>query len=119
MTKFLPGDVILLKFPFQEDRSKFKQRPGVVIDVSDQDSKYFVAQITKTDHRAKGRVCKGILRDSDTGKKMKIKVNSFINLSNTSEIHEIDIIQKIGYCNIIDELVEMIKTNKIYPFEEL
>lgn len=50
---FLPGSVVKIRFPFQDDPSKYKERPAVVIQVSP--DKIEVIMLKITSHAARGK----------------------------------------------------------------
>jgi hypothetical protein len=73
---------------------------------------YRCAQITTTDrsYSLAGVVVK---KDSNEGKQMRLKFDSFICLSNILIVKEFAFIRLMGYCPIIDELIQMCKTRGI------
>jgi hypothetical protein len=75
---FKKGDVVEAPFPYEEDPTKTKERPCLVM--KDQIGQtIIVAQITGTDHRPHGFGF-WITRNSDEGISMGLDKNSYLNL---------------------------------------
>ena len=82
MSRYNSGDVVLVQFPYREDRTRFKKRPAIIIR-EDTQGEYLICQITGTDRRGKN---KGywIEADSEDGKQMKLQKDSFVNADMTT-----------------------------------
>jgi len=78
MADFQPGDIIIVKFPYKEDPTQFKDRPAMVMSKTDQNL-YTIAKITTKDRT---RELKGEWIDerSPEFKMMGIDQPSFIRL---------------------------------------
>lgn len=80
MSFFQPGDIIIVWFPFEEDISKGKPRPAMVISIEDTNS-YRVCQITKTNKTNKNRG-QWIEKGTELYNSMGCDCECFINLDN-------------------------------------
>ncbi len=100
------GDVVLVHFPWEnrDGDIEMKVRPGVVLR-SEGDQERLIIQITSK-NRSDKLPGKWILKASEVGIQMGILTDSFINYTVQRELHTRDIIRKIGYCKIIDEIEE-------------
>lgn len=92
--KYSEGDVVLVLFPYRE-KTQVKIRPALILEVLP--NAYKICQITKTDLRPKSKKGIWIEKASDAGKSMKLKFDSFINLSFIIPITDAFIKRKIGY----------------------
>lgn len=95
MAKYQPGQVVFAAFPFEEDSSKTKNRPVVIVEVFPDST--FSCMITGTDRSAYGKGIK-VLKDSKEAKAMKLKKDSFINTERTATIKNHMIIFPLGMC---------------------
>jgi hypothetical protein len=106
MTEFLPGDIIVVNFPFEDKPTLFKVRPVMVVSKYDQDH-YRVAKITKTNlvGKVKGE---WIDENSIEYKSMNLDFPSFIKLENLICISN-TLIKKgpIGKYPSVDRLFEI------------
>ena len=106
MAEFLPGDIIVVNFPFEDKPTFFKVRPVMVVSKLDQDH-YRVAKITKTN--LVGKV-KGEWIDEDSIEygPMNLNFPSFIKLENLLCLSN-SLIKKgpIGKYPGIDKLLEI------------
>ena len=107
MPKFQRGDVVTVQFPFSDGIGS-KIRPAVVIREEYADE-YLICQITKSNRSDK---LQGfwILMDSEEGKKMGIKFDSFVNADHTVILKSFMFNSRIGYFPYIDELEDIIDT---------
>jgi len=111
---YQPGDVVLCKFPYQDNPTKYKSRPALVLsDLSDGD--YLLAQITSTDRRGE-LTGLWVLKDSKEGVQMGIRNDSFINLSNVARVRQYVINRLIGSFPDMDAIEDMCKENGIDLF---
>ena len=100
---YQPGDVVLCKFPFRQDPSQFTVRPALVMRVINNWISYKLAQITSTDRRDK--LCGAwIKQKSNEGMKMRLRNDSFINLSNILEVPAFGISRLLGNCPVMADL---------------
>ena len=105
MPKFHRGDVVIVQFPFKDGIGS-KIRPAVIIREEYTDE-YLICQITKNNRSDKLRGF-WILQDSDDGRKMGIREDSFVNADNTICLKAFMFNGKIGYFPYIEELEELI-----------
>ena len=107
MSRYKRGDVVLVKYPWEEDgRIFFKKRPGVVLEeLADRES-----LIIKCTHVNRSDKLLGIwvLANSKEGLEMGILENTFINLTEMLELKNSEIDRVIGYCPFIDRIDEML-----------
>ncbi len=104
MPQYSPGDVVLAAFPF-EDTSDTKPRPVVIIEAYPDASYSCMITGTNRSHLDKGF---WILKDSDDGKAMKLKKDSFVNANRCTEIKNCMIFKKMGECPFIEKLERLI-----------
>lgn len=104
------GDVVLCKFPYREDPLKFSNRPALVMSV--EGNTYNLAQITCTD-RSNKLVGVWLSKTSNEAMQMRLKEDSFINLSNILPVKEFAIMRLLGACPIMDKLKDLCDENNI------
>ena len=104
------GDVVLVYFPWtnKEGNMEMKMRPGLVLRVEGPQER-LVIQITSK-NRSDNFPGKWIIKDSDLGKQMGLRMDSFVNYTVQKELTLRDIIRKIGYCGLIDKIEEEIES---------
>ena len=109
MAVFDRGDVVLVHFPWTNNDGEIesKVRPGLVLRVEGPEERLII-QITSK-NRSDQFPGKWVLKDSDLGQEMGLLVDSFIHYTKTAELHLRDIIRKIGYCKIIDDIEDSIE----------
>lgn len=73
---YLPGDVVLCKFPLREDDTQWTQRPALVMRVINEGESYKLAQITGTD-RTGSLPGLFVKRTSKEGAAMRLRKDSF------------------------------------------
>lgn len=105
MPKYQRGDIVLVEFPFSDGIGS-KHRPAVVIREEYADE-YLICQITKKNRSDKLRGF-WILMDSEDGREMGIKTDSFVNADNTICLEILMFHKTIGRFPYIDELEDMI-----------
>lgn len=98
------GDVILVPFPYiNESGNKIvKVRPALILNKVNNDDLAILYITSK--NRSDSLKGKWILKDSDIGIKMGLKVDSFIQVMRSVLIKNNDIIRLIGNCPIMEEL---------------
>ncbi len=107
MTRYQRGDVILADYSYFDSvkgRFDFKPRPFVIVDVEEETDNISVMCSSQI-HQSlnyKGIV---VLQKSEEGKRMGLEEDSFIYLNKTIVLTNREIIRKIGYCPIIDEII--------------
>lgn len=109
--KYHPGDVVLCNFPLRQNPAQFTLRPALVMRAYPPD-KYALAQITSTDRSDKLQG-KWIPMASKLGTEMKLRSDSFINLSNILEVPEYAIHRFLSRCPIMDELEQICEDENI------
>lgn len=92
---YSPGDVVLLPFPYEEDPSKFKYRPALIIDIND-GIKLATLKITGT-NKISQKKGMWVEKDSKRGMLMGLTKDSFIDCSRIVKVDEFEITQMIGY----------------------
>lgn len=103
MPRYNIGDVVLVQWAWKEDGEiKVIPRPAVVLQV-EADQEWLVIKLTST-NRSDNYRGKWILMDSDNGKKMGLREDSFIHYKEQRQYHLRFIIRKIGYCPIIEDI---------------
>ncbi len=106
MADFLPGDIIVVDFPYEENPSIFKSRPALVISKIDA-THYLIAKITKTNLVGK---IKGEWIDEKSKEYLSMRLNfpSFIRLENLISI-PVSLIKKgpIGKYPDIENLLKI------------
>ena len=115
MAKFyLAGDVVLCKFPYQENPTLFALRPGLIMKVEMLGSTPFfhTAKITTTDN-SHYIIGKWVAASSKEGKQMKLDNDSFIHLQNIARLPLFAIVRYKGNCSFMDELNSLCKKNGI------
>lgn len=109
---YLPGDVVFCKFPLREDPTQWTTRPALVMSVIDGGKAYKLAQITSTDRSGQ---LPGIFVEftSKVGRAMRLRMDSFINLSNIRQVDATGIERYLGSCPIMDQIVAVCSKHKI------
>ncbi len=113
MARYQRGDVLLVHYVF-EDRSTGelvnKPRPVVVFEESSHNER-LVIQCTKKNRSDK---LPGIwvLKDSPEGKKMGIKMDTFINVTEMIEIAFDDVIERLGSCPFMERIDDLVDNSK-------
>ena len=97
------GDVVLCRFPFREDPTQFTNRPALVMRVINNGLSYKLAQITTTNRTGRQHGF-WIEMKTDMWKSMRLKQDSFINLSNILEVPSFAIAKLIGTCQQMKEI---------------
>jgi hypothetical protein len=103
------GDVVFFYFPNDNPKTKDAEpntlRRVLIVEVLSHEE-YSVACITK--HKYHVGINRGywVEANSDTGKKMRLDVDSFINLDDIKPLKWYYMRNKIGYCDIIDQILE-------------
>lgn len=102
MSQYKCGDVVFASIPFEEDPTKAKGRPVVIIEILEDDW-YLVCKITHIDHSGikKGR---WIIKNSEQWKQMGLKQSSFVSDESTIEIPQTSIYMLLGTYPYIDDL---------------
>lgn len=102
MSDFEPGDILLVRFPFQEDPTILKTRPALLLSVDN--GIYTVCRITTKDRSGKNR---GEFIHSDTmvGKELGLDFDSFIDLDTIRHLKRSLIIRSIGEYREFNELL--------------
>ena len=83
MSDYEPGDVLIVRFPFQEDPTKFKIRPALLLSV--EGDTYTVCRITKT-NRSGSNKGEWIHSDTLVGGELGLNCDSFIDLDTIRHI---------------------------------
>lgn len=108
--RFKPGDVVLVKFPWENSDGSvdFKVRPAVVWSIEGPQERLMIQVTTK--NRSAKLPGVWIKKDSPEGKKMGLLMDSFINVGTQKEVRFIDITRLIGQCSeaLMDRLEEEI-----------
>ena len=109
MARYERGDVLTVHYVYFDNKlGKLvdKPRPVVVYEESSHDER-LVIQITKKDRSDK---LPGIWveKNSDAGRKMGLKMDSFINVTETVEITFDDVIETIGRCPFMDQIDKLL-----------
>lgn len=101
------GDVVWCKFPFEDDPTKFKQRPGLIVNVTTVGSStyYHMAKITSATSNDIGHVGRIVKSFSKAGKDMNLVSDSFIHLDKIARLRDFAIIRLHGVCPIMPELI--------------
>lgn len=109
MGKYEKGDVVLCYFPLKYKNNQnyqLKTRPALVLSVYYGGEDFISVQIT-TKNRTGKSPGKWIPKDSKIGKEMGLLHDSFINAGYSARIERRHIIRKIGFCSIVEEIVEI------------
>ncbi len=103
------GDVVLVHFPWTNEDGiiESKVRPGLILRVEGPQERLII-QITSK-NRSDHFPGKWILKDSDIGREMGLLTDSFIHYTQQAELHFRDIVRKIGFCRLIDEIEEYLE----------
>jgi mRNA interferase MazF len=99
------GDVILVYYP-NSDLITYKKRPALIVqadDVKTNLSQRLVAMITSNLAR-QGETRVTILKNSELGKTMGLKMNSVVVADNLATVEEAVIDQKIGHCSDMEAI---------------
>jgi len=83
MSDYEPGDVLIVRFPFQEDTTKMKIRPALLLSVDD--DTYTVCRITKT-NRSGTNKGEWIHSNTMVGRELGLNCDSFIDLDTIRRI---------------------------------
>ena len=105
MSKYHPGEVVVVSFPFQEG-NQVKTRPALILS-EDAPDEYLLCQITS---RNRSATHKGIwvMKDSSEGKHMCIETDSFINAEVTAVVNKYAIHKMIGICSHLEQILQMV-----------
>jgi hypothetical protein len=105
------GDVVFCRFPIEEDPVRFTKRPALVLRTLP-NNHFRIAKITSTDRRGQ---CVGlwITQLSHAGRKMKLRTDSFLNLSRIEDVPDFAIIRLMGICPIMKEVDKQCKRGNI------
>jgi hypothetical protein len=111
---FAEGDVVECLFPYQEDPTKFKKRPGLILKVeyNGQIPIFITAKITTTDNSSY-IVGKVIPARSREGRQMRFTDDSFIHLENIARLPRFAIKRRLGTCPCMSEIFKICTDNKI------
>ena len=105
-----PGDMFFIPdFPYHGSIFDAKGRPVIVIRAERDGIFFHIAPITGDNLTG---LCDGkwILKDSDNGKKMNLKKDSFILLDNrVMKVSSIVLTDYWGHCSCIEELLQLWK----------
>jgi len=116
---FEVGDVLLVWYAYKDENGVFKKkpRPAVISKIHNQTNSALI-QITST-NRSNTLPGYWITKESDTGKKMGLLKDSFINISEVYWIPDRYIIRKIGNYPNIDEAIDKMNELGIKPKREI
>ncbi|GAA0890369.1 hypothetical protein GCM10009122_00470 [Fulvivirga kasyanovii] len=116
--RYQAGDVVTVYFPWRDEDGSIvmKERPAVVYEVDTVENRVLI-QITSKNRSDK---LPGIwvLKDSDAGKKMRLKKDSFINVSQMVNLNMRFIKRLIGFCPLMEKIQEIIEDHDIKPGDE-
>ena len=90
MSFYNPGDVVVVNFPYRDNPTRFKPRPGLIISIEDENY-YRVCQITTTNRHSAQRG-DWILASSQLGQALGINKDSFLNIDNILILHKSSIL---------------------------
>lgn len=93
------GDVVLVYYP-NSDLTTYKKRPALIVqadDVKTDLAQKLVAMITSNLARV-GETRVTVLKDSDLGKAMGIRLDSVVVADNLATVEDQIIDKKIGHC---------------------
>lgn len=110
MNEYEPGDILIARFPFQENPAKYKIRPALLLSVDDK--YYTICRITKTD-RSKRNKGEWIISDTMVGRELGLKCDSFIDLETIQSIPHSHINHKLNPVGEYREFSELLKRNDI------
>jgi mRNA-degrading endonuclease toxin of MazEF toxin-antitoxin module len=110
MTTYKKGDIVLLAYVFSEDKTKYKQRPGLVVQgdgINVIDGTYLIAQITTAlwEGKTRFKIPKGSKGFNKTG----LLGTSTIAMDIIETVQERLIRKKLGYCPYIEEINRVLK----------
>ena len=104
------GDVVLVYYP-HSDLTTYKKRPALIVQADDIQTglaQKLVAMITSSLTRI-GETRVTVLKNSDLGKAMGIRIDSVVVADNLMTIEEQIIDKKVGYCSDIDAINTALK----------
>ncbi|MEP0855553.1 type II toxin-antitoxin system PemK/MazF family toxin [Trichocoleus sp. DQ-U1] len=104
------GDVILVYYP-NSDLITYKKRPVLIVQADDVKTKLtqkLVAMITSNLSRV-GETRVTVLKDSDLGKAMGIRIDSVVVADNLATVEDEIIDKKIGHCSDIEAVNTALK----------
>lgn len=107
MEVYQPGDIIIARFPYQEDPAKFKVRPALVLS-DEGGGKYRICKITKTNRTGK-HPGDWVVAASIVGREMGLNEDSFIDLKRLITVPNSFIVHKISPTGEYTELNELLK----------
>jgi len=95
MSVYQPGDVVIVVFAYTEGGQLVgKKRPGVILKEGSKLA-FAIIQVT-TKNRSETNKGLWVKKDSDRGKAMNLRADSFINLEVIREFDSHEILMKIG-----------------------
>ncbi len=104
------GDVVLVYYP-HSDLMTFKKRPALIVQADDIKTglpQKLVAMITSNLARV-GETRVTVLKDSDLGKAMGIRIDSVVVSDNLMTIEDQIIDRKIGHCSDMNDVNTALK----------
>ena len=90
-----PGDVVRLPFPYEEDSTKLKPRPALILRVEGK-LRLALLKITGT-NKSDTNQGMWVKKDSERGMLMGLTKDSFIDCSRIVEAFEYEVLETIGY----------------------
>ena len=104
------GDVVLLYYP-HSDLITYKKRPALIVQADDVKTglaQKLVAMITSNLNRV-GETRVAVLKNSDLGKAMGIRIDSVVVTDNLATIENQIIDKKIGHCSDMEAINTALK----------
>lgn len=104
------GDVVLVYYP-HSDLTTYKKRPALIVQADDIQTglaQKLVAMITSNLTRI-GETRVTVLKNSDLGKAMGIRIDSVVVADNLMTIEEQIIDKKVGHCSDMDTINTALK----------
>lgn len=105
MTIYRRGNIVLVPFPYSEDREQFKKRPALIVQsdsISRHAGNFIVAQITSSDMKGKSRV--RIVKDSPEWEGTNLLGDSTVSTDVLQTIHQDDFIRLLGHLSDMSEV---------------
>lgn len=107
MAKYKRGDVVWVKFPYEENPARTKERPAILVE-DEVDGKSLVVKCTKTD-KSKYGPCIFIQPGTKEYKLMGLSFPTYISINEEIELSKYFILRLIGFCpeTIMDKIDEL------------
>ena len=120
MPRYHNGDVVIVRFPFSEDHTQDKIRPGIILEEpfpSDAEN-YLVCKITSSKPNSVYHpIVQPVKLDSKEGKTMGLLQDSYVVYNAIERLEVFLIIKKIGYCPFFKEILPFSRLARVLPLK--